>query len=75
MVIDKFSILVSFNYRNFVAGYKHFIHSGMPSLDTMMALKNHYGFKYVHDSRFPRQSNFQGLCIQDMDGFWWKQCQ
>ena len=39
-----------------MVGSKHFIRSGMGSLDNIMALKNHQGFKYVHDSRFPGQS-------------------
>ena len=26
-------------------------------MDSIMALKDHSGFKYVHDSRFPGQSN------------------
>jgi hypothetical protein len=54
--MDKFSTLASPNCRNFVAGFKHFIRSGMGSLDSIMALKNHYEFQYVYDSRFPRQS-------------------
>jgi hypothetical protein len=56
VVMDKFSTLASPNCRNFVAGSKRFIRSGMGSLDSIMALKNHSGFKYVHDSRFPGQS-------------------
>ena len=54
--MDKFSTLVSLDYRNSVAGSKSFIRSWMGSLDSIMALKNHYGIKYVHDRRFPRQS-------------------
>lgn len=56
VVINKFSTLASLNCRNFVAGSKRFICSGMDSLDSIMVLKNHFGFKYVHDSQFPRQS-------------------
>src|ERR1700737_4501330 len=56
VVIDKFSTLASLNCTNFVAGSKRFIHSGMGSLDSTMALINHSGFKYVHDSWFPRPS-------------------
>ena len=54
--MDKFFTLASPNYRNFVAGSKRFIRGGMESLDSIMALKNHFGFKCVHDSRFSRQS-------------------
>ena len=54
--MDKFSTLASPNYKNFVAGFKRFIRSGMGSLSSIMALKNHFGFKYVHDNRFPGQS-------------------
>ena len=54
--MDKFFTLASPNCRNFVAGSKRFIHSKMGSLDSIMALKVHYGFKYAHDSRFLGQS-------------------
>ena len=56
VVMDKFSTLASPNYRNFVSGSKRFVHSGMGTMDSIMALKDHSGFKYVHDSRFPEQS-------------------
>ena len=56
VVMDKFSTLASPNCRNFVAGSKHFIRSGMGSLESIMALKNHSRFKYVHYSQFPGQS-------------------
>ena len=45
--MDKFSTLASPNYKNFVVGFKRFIQSGMDSMD-IMAIKDHYGFKYVH---------------------------
>ena len=54
--MDKFSILTSPNCRNFVSGSKRFVHSGMGTMDSIMALKDHLGFKYVHDSRFQGQS-------------------
>ena len=56
VVMNKFSTLASPNCRNFVAGTKRFIRSGMGSLCSIMALINHSRFKYVHDSRFLGQS-------------------
>lgn len=55
----------------------------MDSLDTIMALKNHYGFEYVHDSQFPRQSKnkvFVFKMLKDfgrnnVHEFWWNLCQ
>ena len=57
--MDKFSVLASPNCRNFVLGSKHFIRSGMSTMDSIMALKDHSGFKYVHGSRFPRQFKYK----------------
>jgi hypothetical protein len=56
VVMDKFSTLASPNCRNFVSGSKHFLRSGMGTMDSIMALKDHYAFKFVHGSRFPGQS-------------------
>ena len=56
VVMDKFSTLASQNCRNFVSGSKRFVRSGMGTMDSIMALKDHSGFKYVHGSRFPGQS-------------------
>ena len=53
--MDKFSTLASPNYRNFVSGSKRFVCSGMGRMDSIMALKDHSDFKYVHGSRFPGQ--------------------
>jgi hypothetical protein len=44
------------NWKNFVAGSKHSIHSGMDFMDNIMALKDGHGFKYVHDNQSSRQS-------------------
>lgn len=52
-VMDKFSTLVSPNCMNFVAGSKWFVHNRMGIMNSIMALKDHFGFKFVHDSRFP----------------------
>ena len=56
VVIDKFGTLASPNYRNFVSGSKRFVCSGMDTMDSIMALKDHSSFKYVHSSRFSKQS-------------------
>ena len=56
VIMDKFSTLTSPNCRNFVSGSIHFVCRGMGTMDSIMALKDHSGFKYVHDSRFPGQS-------------------
>jgi hypothetical protein len=55
-VMDKFSILASPNCRNFVSDSKRFVHSGMSTMDNIIALKDHSGFKYVHDRGFREQS-------------------
>ena len=49
-LMDKFSNLASPKCKNFVASLKRFICSGMGFMDSIMMLKDHYGFKYVHDS-------------------------
>ena len=54
--MDKFNIIASPNCRKFVSGSKRFIRSRMGTMDGIMALKDHSGFKYVHGSRFPGQS-------------------
>ena len=54
--MDKFKILASPDYCNFVSGSKHFVRSEMGTMDSIMTLKDHSGFKYVYDSRFPGQS-------------------
>ena len=56
VVMDKFNALASPNCRNFVLGSKRFVRSGIDMMDSIMALKDHSGFKYVHGSRFPGQS-------------------
>ena len=54
--IDKFSNLASPNNYNCVSGSKYFVCSGMGTMDSMMALKDHSGFKYIDGSRFSGQS-------------------
>ena len=56
VVMDKFITLASPNCHKFVSGSKRFVRSGMGTMDSIMALKDHSGFKYVHGSRFPGQS-------------------
>lgn len=51
----KFYTLNFPSWTNFVAGSKHSIHSMMVSIDRIMALKDHYRFKYVHINRISRQ--------------------
>ena len=75
--MDKFSTLVSPNCRNFVAGSKRFICSGMGFLDSIMALKNHFGFKSVHDSQIPRQLKdkvFVFKILKEAESIWWSSC-
>jgi hypothetical protein len=52
----KFSILASPNNCNFISGSKCFAHSGTCTIDSIMMLKDHLGFKYVHDNKFLGQS-------------------
>jgi hypothetical protein len=54
--MDKVSTFASLNCRNFVCGSKRFLHSGMRTMDSIMALKDHFAFKFVHGSRLLRQS-------------------
>ena len=56
VVMDKFNTLASPNCHIFVSSSKHFVCSGMDTMNSIMALKDHSGFKYVHGSRFPGQS-------------------
>ena len=56
VVMDKFNTLASSNYRNFVFGSKCFLRSGMGIMDSLMALKDHSTFNFVHGNRFPRLS-------------------
>ena len=56
VVMDKFSTLASPNCRNFVSGSKYFLRCRMRNMDSIMALKDHFAFKFVHGSRFPGQS-------------------
>ena len=54
--MDKFGTLASPNCRNFVSGSKSFLRIGMRTMDSIMALKDHSTFIFVHDSRFSGQS-------------------
>jgi hypothetical protein len=56
VLMNKFSTLASPNFRNFVSGSKRFVRSEMGTMNSIMALKDHSGFKYVHGSRFTGQS-------------------
>ena len=56
VVMDKFNTLASPNCRHFVYGSKHFLRNGMGTMDSIMALTDHYAFKFVNGSRFPGQS-------------------
>jgi hypothetical protein len=56
VVMDKVITPASPNCCNFVFGSKRFLRSGMGTMDSIMALKDHYIFKFVHGSRFLRQS-------------------
>ena len=54
--MNKFSIFASSNRRNFVSDSKRVVRSGMGTMASIMTLKNHPGFQYVHGSKFPGQS-------------------
>ena len=56
VVVNKFSIFSSPNCCNFILDLKHFVRSGMDTMDNIMVLKYHSGFKYVHGSKCPRHS-------------------
>lgn len=55
VVIDKFSIFVSPNRHNFASGSKHLLHSWLSMIDHIMALKDHFGYEYVHGNRLSGQ--------------------
>ena len=57
--MDKFSTFASPNFCNFVSSSKRFLHSGMGTMNSIMVLKDHYAFKFVHGSRFPGQSKYK----------------
>ena len=46
--MDIFSIFACQICRDFVFGSKHFFRNRMGTIDSIMALKDHLGFKYVH---------------------------
>ena len=56
VVMDKFSVLTSPNCRNFIFGSKRFVRSGMETIDSIMAFKDHSTFKFVHGNWFRGQS-------------------
>jgi hypothetical protein len=64
VVMDKFNTFASPNCRNFVSGSKHFLRSGMGNMDSIMALKDHSAFKFIHGSRFPGQSKDKGFVFK-----------
>jgi hypothetical protein len=49
--MDKVNTIASSNCCNFV----FVLRSGMRTMDSIMTLKDHYAFKFVHGSRFLRQ--------------------
>ena len=52
VVMNRFSTLTSSNCHNFVSNLKHFVCSGMDTMDSIMALKDHLGFKCVQVPKF-----------------------
>ena len=56
-VMDKFSYLASPNCRNIVSGSKRVLKPKAGPMESIIALKNNPKFKFVHENRFPGQSN------------------
>jgi hypothetical protein len=56
VIRDNFSTFASANCRNFGFGSKRFLCSGIIIMDSIMALKDHFAFKFVHSSWFLGQS-------------------
>lgn len=54
--MGKFTTLALPKYRNFVYESKQFVRSGMSTMDSIMALKDHSSFKFVYGSNFLGQS-------------------
>lgn len=63
VIMDKFNILAFLNYRDFTSRSKRFFRSGMKTMDSIMALKDHYAFKFVHGGRFLGQSKEKNICF------------
>ena len=61
--MDKFNILASPNCRNAISDSNRFICSGMSMKNSIMLLKDHLGFKYVHGNRFPGQFVNKIICL------------
>ena len=59
--MHKFNTFTSSNCSNFDIGSKRIVNSGMGTMNSIMALKDHYAFKFVHGSRFPRHSKHKVL--------------
>ena len=55
LIMDKFTTLTFPNCQNCVVGSKWFVHMEMGMMDSIMALKDHSTFKFVHGSRFQGQ--------------------
>ena len=62
VIMDKFNTLASQNCCNFISSSKHIVCNGMNTMDSIMVLKDHSEFKYIHDSKFPKQSR-HNVCL------------
>jgi hypothetical protein len=60
VVMDKFSVFVSRNCRNFVSGSNCFVRSEMGTMDSIVTLKDHSGFKHIHDN--PKTKYLSSKC-------------
>ena len=49
--MDKFSIFASLDCHNFVLGSKDFVCSGIDTMDSIMALKDHWNMSVMVDSQ------------------------
>lgn len=54
--MEKYITLASPNCHKFVDGSKWFVPSGMETMNSIMVLKGHCTFKFVHNSIFFGQS-------------------
>lgn len=67
VIIDNFNVLTSPNFRKYVSCPKCFVHDELRIMESIMAAKDHLGFKYVYGNRFLGQSKTKYLSSKCID--------
>lgn len=68
VVIDKLCVFVFPNYYNFASDLKHLFYSGLCMIDNITALKDHFGFEYIHNIRLSWQQ-YKVFVFKNFIGF------